>query len=53
MHLTVCCRFLICCVMQVFCPSKGGGEQGGKVTLGPCFQGHKVTFPEVAESKQH
>jgi hypothetical protein len=30
MHLTICCRFLICCV--------GGGEQGGKVS----GQGHKV-----------
>ncbi len=26
MHLTVCCQFLICCVMQVYCP---GGEVGG------------------------
>jgi hypothetical protein len=25
MHLTVCCRFLICCVMHVFCPGGGGG----------------------------
>jgi hypothetical protein len=26
--------------MQDFGPG-GGGEQGGKVTLRPCFQGHK------------
>jgi hypothetical protein len=27
MHLTVSCRFLICCVTQGFWP--GGGEEGG------------------------
>jgi hypothetical protein len=34
MHLTVSCRFLICCVWG------GGGEQGGNVSgsLRPCFR---------------
>ncbi len=31
MHLTVCCRFLICCVLQVFCPGGGGGGGGNRV----------------------
>jgi hypothetical protein len=44
MHLRVCCKFLIRCVTQVIWPG-GGWEQGGKINLRPCFQGHKVTLP--------
>ena len=41
MHITVCCRFLICCVMQVLHASPGGGvggNRGGKLLYDPVFR---------------
>jgi hypothetical protein len=38
MHLTVCCGFLICCVMQVFCPRQGGGNRVVKLLYDPVFR---------------